>query len=143
MLLDIKSIKDLLPYAAFLVGAAGGNKDGFYTAHIGSRSFVDQEEEERFAWYLRDVKKLYRRCKRKKIEFTEEYVQKELSWVSDKTMISEIYRRVKEHPTSANVKGLHDNLHQYYRRRLAEEMVKAGYTQEQADEWVYNNNKTW
>ena len=114
-----------------------------FTAHIGNRSFVDQEEEERLMWYLHEVKKLYRRCKRKKIEFTEEYVQKEISWVSDKKTISEIYKRVKEHPTSANVKGLHDNFHQYYRRELAEDMVKAGYTQEQADEWVYNNNKTW
>ena len=142
-LLDIKCDKDLLPYGAFLVGCSYGDQDGTYIAHIGSRSFVDQEEEERFTWYLREVQRLYRRCKRKKIEFTEEYVQHELSWISDKETISEMYRRVKEHPTSANVKGLHDNLHQHYRRRLAEEMVKAGYTQEQADEWVYNNNKTW
>ena len=142
-LLDVKCLKDLLPYAAFLTSMSYGNQDGTYICHIGSRSFIDLEEEERFMWYLKEIKKLYRRCKRKKIEFTEEYVQKELSWISDKKTISEIYKRVKEHPTSANVKGLHDNFHQYYRRELAEDMVKAGYTQEQADEWVYNNNKTW
>jgi len=142
-LLDIKCLKDLLPYAPFLIGMSYGDKDGNYIAHISSRSFVDEEEEERFTWYLDEVKKLYRRCKRKKIEFTEEYVLEQLSWLRDTKTVSEFYRRVKEHPTSAKFTGLHDGIHQYYRKQLAEAMVEAGYTQEQTDEWVYNNNKTW
>ena len=42
-LLDIKSVKDLLPYGAFIVGMAYGNQDGIYICHIGERSFVDAE----------------------------------------------------------------------------------------------------
>lgn len=142
-LLNIKSLKDVLPYAAFL-GSWGINKIcGTFTAHIGSRSFVDQEEEERLKWYLDTMKKLYRKYKRKKIDFTWRNVEKDLSWMMDKEMLINLYKRVKEHPVSAKFEGLHDNIHQYYREKLAEDMVKAGYTQEQADEWVYNNNKTW
>ena len=142
-LLDIKCLKDLLPYAAFLTSMAYGNQDGTYICHIGKRSFIDTEEEERFTWYLKDIQKLYRRCKRKKIEFTEEYVMDKMHWWSDKDAIKTLFYRVKEHPYSANVKGLHDDMHQYYRKRLEEDMIKAGYTSEQAHEWVYHNNKTW
>lgn len=142
-LLDIKCLKDLLPYAAFLTGAAYGNADGTYICYIGRRSFIDTEEEERFTWDLNEIKKLYRRCKRKKIEFTEDYVLNELSWITNKEPIKTLFYRVKEHPYSANVEGLHDNLHQYYRKKLEEDMIEAGYTPEQAYEWVYHNNKTW
>lgn len=65
-LLDIKSVKDLLPYGPFLVGMAYGDKDGTYICHIGERSFVDTEEEDRMTFYLNEVKKAYRRYKRKK-----------------------------------------------------------------------------
>lgn len=142
-LLDIKSVKDLLPYGAFIVGMAYGNQDGTYICHIGERSFVDTEEEESMTWYLNYVKRIYRRCKRKKIPFELDYVLEELDWITDKDRIITLFNRVKEHPCSANVKGLHDNMHQYYRERLYEDMVKTGYTEDQAREWVYNNNKTW
>ena len=141
-LLDIKCLKDLLPYAAFLKSMAYGDKDGTYICHISKRSFIDTEEEEHLTWYLKDVQRLYKGCKRKKIEFTEEYVLKELKW-ANKDIIKTLFYRVKEHPYSANVEGLHDNLHQHYRKRLEEDMIKAGYTPKQAYEWVYNNNKTW
>lgn len=142
-LLDIKCLKDLIPYGAFLIGMGYGDKNGNHIVRIGSRSFVDREEEERFTWHLDQVKKIYRRCKRKKIEFTEEYVQKELSWISNKEAISEFYKRVKEHPCTKDVSGVHSNIHQHYRNELVETMKEFGYTQEQADEWVYHNNKTW
>ncbi len=142
-LLDIKCLRDLLPYAAFIVGMAYGNHDGTYICYIGGKSFIDEEEEEHFTWYLKQIQRLYKRCKRKKIEFTEEYVLEQLSWVIDKDIIKTLFYRVKEHPYSANVEGLHDNLHQYYRKKLEEDMIKTGYTPEQAYEWVYHNNKTW
>ena len=147
ILLDIKCTKDLLPYGPFIVGMAYGDKDGTYICHIGQRSYVDEEEEERFTWILDEVKKIYRRCKRKKIPFKLEDVAKELSWWwngnNTRNAIETLFNRVKEHPYSANAKGLHDNLHQYYRERLYEDMVEAGYTEDQAREWAYNNNKTW
>ena len=61
----------------------------------------------------------------------------------DKEILINLYKRVKEHPVSAKFEGLHDHMHQYYRGMLVEDMIKAGYTYEQANEWVYNNNKTW
>ena len=147
ILLDIKCLKDLLPYAAHLIGMSYGDKDGNYIAHISSRSFVDEEEEERFTWILDDIKKIYRRCKRKKIPFELEDVIKELVWQYDsenmKKAVETLFNRVKEHPCTKDISGLHDNMHQYYRKRLYEDMVEAGYTEDQAHEWVYHHNKTW
>ena len=92
---------------------------------------------------LKWVKREYRRLKRRKEKFVPEEVAKRYSWISSPSYELEICKRVAEHPTIANVDGIHTNMHQYYRERLRDEMIKYGYTKEQADKWVYEGKKTW
>lgn len=143
-LLDIKSVKDLLPYSAHLISMEYRH-NGECTAHISDISFVDREEQEMLYIYLEDAKREYRRCRRKKIEFVPEEAAKKLAWMNSKKLVLEICKRVKEHPCKTDMTGIkYDSpCHNMQRELLRDEMVKYGYTAEQADKWVYEGVKTW
>lgn len=140
-LLDIRSVKDLLPYAGYLTTVACYHK-GDYNIHISNESFVDREERESLERSLKWIENEYRRLKRRKEKFIPEEVAKRYSWINAPYVL-EICKRVAEHPYSANINGIHTNMHQYYRERLRDEMIDYGYTKEQADKWVYEGLKTW
>lgn len=140
-LLDIGSIKDLLPYAGYLTSSACYYQ-GDYNIRLSDESFVDREERERLERSLKWIKNEYRRLKRHKKKFVPEEVAERYSWINAPYVI-EICKRVAEHPTVANVEGIHTNMHQYYRERLRDEMIKCGYTKKQANKWVYEGIKTW
>lgn len=138
--LEIHSLKDLIPYAPYLVCASYGDSDGNYVAHISRKSFVDSEEAEHLDWMLKEWKKRYNRCRRKKIDFNpEDYIND--SFYKDIEL--EIGRRVKEHPSSAKTDGMHLPLCKYYRERLIDDMIKYGYTKDEAESWVYSGIKKW
>lgn len=141
--LDINSIKDLVPYFPFLE-YSGGQHDDAYSCTIGVHSFIYTEEREHLSWILKKAQKEYRKCKRNKEEFIVNEVAKKITYLGtpDENTI-EICKRVKEHPYSVKLDGLHTSLHNYFRNELMEEMIKYGYTKEQAYEWCYNNKKTW
>ena len=98
-------------------------------------SKVDIHEQETLGWYLRDLLKIYNRCKRKKIEFNVEDAVKEVCWNDhNREIITELANRVKEQGKKANIEGLHTSLNEHYRENLINEMLKYGLNPE---EWGY------
>lgn len=124
--LKIEKMSDLIPYYPYIVASAGFDTAGRKsTIHLSSESFVDQEEREILNIYLKQVIKIYNRCKRKKIPFEVENVIDELeSW--NKDVVLEIARRVQEKGKNADIEGIHLKSRDYYRRELAKEMVENG-----------------
>ena len=139
-LLDIKCLKDLLPYAAYIVGMANGNGDK-YTAYIGTESYVREMERERIEWAVRNVRGVYNKCKREGKEFDISMLEDDI-WLST-SLHAEIAKRMKEHPTSFKTDGLKVHICEYYKASLYDDMIKEGYSENEAYEWCYNNKKTW
>lgn len=135
--LDIKSIKDLVPYYPYLTAVMCSNRDKIYI-RLSQTSFVDRHEREMMNIRLNDVKKYYRKCKRNKTEFIpEEVVKKYSMWGSDNIYL-ELAKRVKEHPYTQNISGIHSNMAQWYRQELYEEMIKYGYDEDYSRKWCYH-----
>ena len=126
--LNISCRKDLIPYYAHLVSSACyDNVERKAVIHITRESFVDREERESLEFKLKDVLRIYNRCKRKKIEFDVEEVVKEIVWNGYcESQIREIANRVKENGKKAKVDGIHIDIHEHYRRELVKEMLANG-----------------
>ena len=136
--LDIHCRRDLIPYYPFLVGSMGSQKDKA-VCYISSESFVDREEREHMEWILKDAIKYYKKCKRKKIEYKEEEALKNIVWFNKKPTEweSKIVHRVAADGEKANIEGIHDSYHDYYRKQLYEEMIENDYSKEEAFKWCY------
>ena len=79
--LKIESQHDLAPYYAHIVVESYA-KDNVVNMRISNRSYVDRQEEECLEWILRDFKKYYKKCKRKKIPYVEEEALAMCCWFS-------------------------------------------------------------
>ena len=133
--LPISSLKDLIKYAPYLIRCSFSSKgSGVY--HITDRSFIDSEEEESLNFRLKWAKQIYRRCKREGTEFVPEEVAAQISFSASPVDI-EICRRVKEHPYTKNIRGLHTNIHQFFREIWYDAMLDYGYTEAEAKAWIY------
>lgn len=126
--LVINSWKDLIPYYPYIIGSSShDNVTKKAVVYIGRESFVDREERERLEFYLRQVLKVYNRCKRKKVPFDKEMALKEASISNyNNETIREIVDRVAINGKKASVDGIHLQIHEYYRRELVDEMIKNG-----------------
>lgn len=126
--LVINSWKDLIPYYPYIIGSSShDNVTKKAVVYIGRESFVDREERERLEFYLRQVLKVYNRCKRKKVPFDKEMALKEASMSNyNNEAIREIVDRVAINGKKASVDGIHLSIHEYYRRELVDEMMKNG-----------------
>lgn len=135
--LDIKSEKDASAFYPFVPYLQAGGKD-FSIYRIGTKSFIDIEEEERLNWKLQRVIRYYKKCKRKKVEFDEKEALKEIGFLSRPSGEElEIVKRVKEYGLKATTEDLHDNMHDYYRKKWYDEMVRLGWKEDQAGCWIY------
>ena len=127
---EYSSIKDLVPYYPHLVSMAHyDNKNPRNSLVIISpKSYVDENEKDFLEWYLKDLLKIYRRCKRKKIEFNVDDAVKEVCWHDyNKEEIVELANRVKEKGKKATIDGIHLPFNEkYYRQELVNEMLKYG-----------------
>lgn len=124
--LHIESYKDLIPYYPYLVSSGVFSKDKF-VVHLTSESFVDEEERESLEFRLKELIKIYNRCKRKKTEFNVEDTVKEVcfgDWNRD--VICELAKRVKENGKKATIDGLHLKIHELFRKTLVDEMLNNG-----------------
>ena len=143
-LLDIKCLKDLLPYAPFITSIMGYS-EGKYTVYIPHKSYIDVMEEERLVWVAKDAKKVYHRCKRQKREYNVEDVANEITYfgweVED--YVLEVVKRVKAHPYSFKLDGIRVPICEIYREYLYNDMIDMGYTEYEAYEWCWNGNKVW
>lgn len=126
--LKIESYKSLIPYYPYIVASAYfNNKDRQAIISLSSESFVEEEERERLEWYLKDVLRIYNRCKRNKAEFDIEMVVDSLPLFSDKNAVREIARRVKESGIKATLDGIHLEFHEHcYRQLLVDKMIENG-----------------
>lgn len=135
--LKIKEERDLVPYYPFVI-SMGAFNHGIGTIYLMDESWVNYEEKDVLEFYLEQILKIYRRCKRKKIEFNVDEVWEEVSnvfWKRDE--IRELIERVKEHGKKATYDGIHLSSKNYYRDQLVEEMIEFGYPEDVAKTWVY------
>lgn len=118
----LKKESDFVKYYPHLVMAAYSEPSGGVVI-LSGRSFVDMEEDERLSWKLKGVMREYKRCKRNKIDFDVKRVYNKLKFCAEDEILYEIIVRVKENGNKANTAGIHTNIHNYYRKELAEEML--------------------
>lgn len=127
--IEYSSIKDLIPYYPYLIAfAACDNTDSRNSVVCITRiSFVDREEREILEYKLKDILRIYNRCKRKKIEFNVDDVLKEVVWNGyNEEPYRELANRVKEKGKKATIDGIHLKMHERYRQELVEEMLRYG-----------------
>lgn len=130
------TIKDIAKYYPYLELIQSYSKETGYNVYLSSDSFIDQEEREHIGWYVEYVFKYWRKCKRNKKPFVAEECMKELSWLRDE-YLRDIAERVEKSGTKAEFDDIHDDLHEYYRRKWFEELVRLGYTETEAYDWCF------
>ena len=130
------TIKDIAKYYPYLESVAAYNKETGYNIHLRSDSFIDQEEREHIGWYVRDVLKYWRKCKRNKKPFIVDECIKSLHWMND-DILRTVAERVAKDGDKAEFDDIHNSLHEYYRRRWFEELVRLGYTEFEAYNWCF------
>ena len=143
--LDIKNCKDLTPYYPFLITSAASSKDKM-TACITSMSYVDIEYREKIAILYKSAKREYLRCKRKGIPFDIDEATRKIKWSSlnSDALEREICKQVSIHPYGKpKFDSFEDFSKNWKKELLVEEMIKVGYTEEQARDWCYKKIKTW
>lgn len=130
------TIKDIAKYYPYLEGIMCYNKENGYNIHLQSDSFIDQEEREHIGWYIRDVYKYWRKCKRNKKPFVVDECIESLYWMND-DILRTVAERVAKDGNKAEFDDIHDSLHEYFRRRWFGELVRVGYTEFEAYNWCF------
>lgn len=130
------TIKDIAKYYPYLEGVMSYSKETGYNIHLQSDSFIDQEEREHIGWYVRDVLKYWRKCKRNKKPFIVDECIESLHWMNN-DILHTVAERVAKDGDKAEFDDVHDSLHEYYRKRWFEEMVRVGYTEREAYDWCF------
>lgn len=131
---------DLIAYYPYIVGMMyGDNKKGCGIIHLSERSYIDIEEEENMKWRLDTVKRIWRRCKRKKIPFDRAAAEKELCLFNEPMSgyKKEIIDRVEKLGDKATVEDIHDEWHDRMRKEWYELMVTNGWDEVVAYRWVF------
>lgn len=129
------TLKDIVKYYPYLEAIAVSYKDSC-TIILSTDSFIDIEERECLDYRIQDVLKYWRKCKRKKMPFAKEEFYKD-NWWTNETLMDEIIDRVAKYGDKAEFDDLHLPMHEYYRKRWFEELVRLGYTEREAYNWVY------
>lgn len=128
--LPIKCQKDLIPYYPFTIGSGSfNNQERTACINIGNMSYVDKKEKERLETYLKNVLRVYKHCKRKKINFDKQKALKEAGAFDihhDQDVVREIVNRVDKHGYKATINGLHLYISDCYRKQLVNEMLANG-----------------
>ena len=118
----------------------GGWSKGYADIHISKESFIDEEEREHLTWKLEDVKRYWRSCKRKKIPYDVEKATQLISFLGTPNGIEqEIAERVEKDGDKATIDGIHDYIHELYRNKLLEEMIRLGWDRRVAKYWIWKD----
>lgn len=129
--------KDLVPYYPYIVTVMVSTKEEGGVIHLSPRSFVDEEEEEILNINLNRLLKKYNSCKRKHVPFNpDDYLT---YWFSDAN--SKLLARVMEFGNKATIEGIHLSYAQHMRKDLYEEMLRVGYSEWEAEYWVYGRER--
>lgn len=130
---------DLIAYYPYIVGMMCGSKDGYGIIHLSERSYIDIEEEENMKWRLDTVKRIWRRCKRKKVPFDRAAAEKALCTFREplSNYKKEIIDRVENLGDKATIEDIHDEWHDRMRKEWYELMVTNGWDEVTAYRWVF------
>ena len=137
----IRNQSELAPFYPFLIAIHCADKDGGIV-HMTSRSYVDEHEEDILAFYLKELKKAYRHCKRKGIEVTTSALMEKITW-NNNDYVQLLAERVAADGEKANIDGMTmDGIIPVYRKCLLEDMIAMGYPEAAAREWIYNKGNS-
>lgn len=131
------TIKDIAKYYPYLTALEAGDRDGNHVVVLSSNSFIDQEESEMLKYKVDDVLKYWRKCKRTKKPFKEDECLERL-WYIASNELKEIIHRVAENGNKAEFDDIHFPLWEHFRRNWFEELVRVGYTEQEAYNWCFN-----
>lgn len=87
----VQQERDLIPYYTNLISvmSSSNTDDGRkMSIHLAQESFIDSEERSRLSWRVANIISIARKCKRNKVPFTFEQVQKEVDF-SDNVVCGE------------------------------------------------------
>ena len=142
--LRIDSQKDLMPYYPYIVAISISNSDGTQIIHLSEGSYVDIEEQERLTWNLDELKRYYRRQKRRHEPFDNDEAMKKISFFDDTPEYKkELVNRVRELGEKAAIEDIHIPFMDTMRQRLYEDMVAAGWNDDRAYEWCFGWKRLW
>ena len=117
--LQLKEYKDMIPYFPHIITASSYNKEqNSSVIHLTSESWVDIEERKMLKFYMEEVLKYYRSCKRNKKPFEAEEAIKKFGWMFDKTAANMIIERVQQQGQRASIEGLHLPYYEHCREEL-------------------------
>lgn len=86
------------------------------------------------------MKRYWRSCKRKKIPYDTEKATQVISFFGMPNGIEqEIAERVKKDGDKATIDGIHDYMHELYRNKLLEEMIRLGWDKRVAKYWIWKD----
>lgn len=140
--------KDLVPYFPFVCMSGAGNKNGF-NGHYTASSWVDIEDADMMKHFLEVLKKYLRKCKRTHIAYDVDAALEVVSFgrYGESPVVRMLAERVRDYGNKASLPSVPGEARfehrDWYRDALREEMIKYGYTDEQADNWCYKGLKTW
>lgn len=122
--LKFESEKDMIPYYPYVIYLSVSDDKHTYM-RLTNKSWVEIEEADILNLYLELFLKYLRKCKRKKVEYIVEDAMENVCWYYDEAFM-ELAKRVKEYGKKATIDGLFLKGKDFYRQKLAEEMIKNG-----------------
>lgn len=139
--LKLKTYKDILPYYPRCESIMCSS-DGKRTILLQNRPHWAYEERDRLEWDLKDALKIYNRLKRKKEPISKEVIMDGI-W-GNHSEKEEIVDRVIKYGKKAKIDDMHcASISSLYRKPFIDELIRVGYTEEQATKWVFDEIKTW
>lgn len=126
--LKLTEPRDLIPYYPYVPFMSHGERGR--VKYWISESFIDLEEHEMLECDLKNLIREYKKAKRKGTEF-----KPDERWYN-----KDVIQRVREKGEKATIDGIHKPLHNHYRKALAEEMERNGYSDGDIIKWVYPEN---
>lgn len=141
--------KDLVPYYGYVAGTIASTKGKGMRFVTGARSWVDFRDMETLSYMLADAKHFVGKERRAKRDITEEDVVSYVSerWTRHPRECAEVVKlfmagnRGTCIPDVPSVIRLETS--DFYRDELVGEMLKWGYSEEEAHEWCYFRRRTW
>lgn len=140
--LDIKNKYDALPYFPHIVGIGFGSKDGRSVIYLSSRSYVDEREEEHLQWIISDIRRAFKKRKRKKQVISPELLYEDIYvWKDEENLYKKLINRFMQNHSNPDISDIHTTMSEYYRNELKDEMIKEGYSEEETIDWIWGNKK--
>lgn len=133
------TIQDIAKYYPYLEFFSFGDSDGNRVIVLSSDSFIDIEERQHKQWYIDDVFKYKRKCKRNKQPFTADGFFGKYTWRTKSEALIEIVNRIIDKGDKAEFDDIHLPMWEYFRKRWYEELIRLGYSEYEAYNWCFKS----